>query len=159
MSNVAANIGRWLGALTLLLGTVAGMQAADESKTAVQLFKAIGADAVQVRSAAASLNKMTADPAATWEQYDRQWNQIQPAVEDMQIRIARLEKMETAISPAERADVERSKQLIQQIRNRTRDFLALLDKPGVQTMDARFKTYAKSLLSEAGKLDTASRVS
>lgn len=63
----------------------------DPSVTGARLLKNVAADARQIQSAALELNKMTKDPASTWMQYDRKWNEIQPVVEAMQMKIARLE--------------------------------------------------------------------
>jgi len=160
MSKQIGNVGLWLGTMTMLLGSRAVVQAAssstkvgDESKKAARLFRDIRADAVKVRSAAARLDTLSANPASKWLDYDRQWNEIKPSAEDMQMKLARLEKMQAAISPAEQAELDQSKSLIVEIQSRTHQLRMLLDKPGVQTSDPRFKTYSRSLKNEAQKLE------
>jgi hypothetical protein len=154
------NAGLWFGTMTMLLGSMAVVQAAsssakagDESKKTAQLFRDIRADAVKVQTAAARLDTLSASPASKWLDYDRQWNEIMPSVEDMQMKLARLEKMQAAISPAEQAELDQSKSLIVEIQSRTHQLRMLLDKPGVQTSDPRFKTYSRSLKNEAQKLE------
>lgn len=66
-----------------------------------------------VRSAAARLDSLAESSGAKWLDYDRQWNEIMPSAEDMQINLARLETMQSALSPAQRAELDRSKPLIQ----------------------------------------------
>jgi hypothetical protein len=49
--------------------------------------------------------------------------------------------------------------LIGGIQNMTVELRALLDKPGVQTSDAKFKVYASSLRNVAGKLEKSAAAS
>jgi hypothetical protein len=132
--------------------TAAAAKEADQPR-AVRYLRDIRADAAQIQSAAARLDELAASTGATWIEYDRQWNLIDPAVEDMQIKLTRLESMQSRLSAAERADLDRSKPLVGEIRGRTHQFLTLLDTPGVQTSDAKFKTYASSIKNDAGKLE------
>ena len=159
-SKQIGKIGLWVATMMMLLGSMAVVQAAsssartgDESKKAARLLRDISADAVKVRSAAARLDTLTVGPASKWLDYDRQWNEIMPSVEDMQMKLARLDTMQAAISPAEHAEVDQSKRLIEEIQGRTHQLRMLLDKPGVQTSDPRFKTYSKSLRKEAQELE------
>ena len=160
------NVGLWLGTMTMLLGSMAVVQAAsssakagDESKKAAQLFRDIRTDAVKVRTAAARLDTLSASPASKWLDYDRQWNEIMPSVEDMQMKLDRLETLQAAISPAEHAELDQSKSLIAEIQSRTHQLRVLLDEPGVQTSDPRFKTYSRSLRNEVQKLEKADSAS
>jgi len=160
------NVGLWIGTVTVLFGSAVLVQAApsitktgDESKKVSQLFRDIRADAIQVRSAATRLDSLTKNSGAKWLDYDRQWNEVKPAVEDMQMKLARLEAMQAAISPAERKQLDQSKLTIEEIQSRTHQLRTLLDKPGVQTNDARFQSYAHYLRNEAGELETTARSS
>jgi hypothetical protein len=161
-----SNVGLWVGTMTMLLGSAVLAQAAppsakagDEPQKAARLLRDIKADAMQVRSAATRLESLTKSSSAKWLDYDRQWNEIKPPVEDMQIKLARLETMQAAISPAERAKLDQSKLLVPEIQTRTRELRTLLDKSGVQTNDAKFKAYARSLRTEAGKLENTAPAS
>jgi hypothetical protein len=132
--------------------TAAAAKEADQPK-AVRYLRDIRADAAQIRSVAARLDELAAGTGAAWIEYDRQWNLIDPSVEDMRIKLARLETMRSALSPAERAELDRSKPLVGEIQGSTLQFLTLLDTPGVQTSDAKFKAYASSIENDAGKLE------
>jgi len=161
-----SNVGLCLGTITLLVGSMAVVHAAsssakagDESKKAAQLFRDIRTDAVKVRTAAARLDTLSASPASNWLDYDSQWNEIMPSVEDMQMKLARLETLKAAISPAEHAELDQSKRLIDEIQSRTHQLRVLLDKPGVQTSDPRFRTYSRSLRNEAQRLEKADSAS
>lgn len=146
--------------MAMLLGSAFALEAAststnvgDQSKEAARLLRDIKADAVQVRSAAAHWDSLAASSGAKWIDYDRQWNEIKPSVEDMQMKLARLERIQSALSPAERTELDQSKPAVAEIQSRTHQLLTLLDKPGVQTTNAKFKTYARSLRNEAGKIE------
>ena len=75
-----------------------------------------------------------------------------PSVEDMRIKLARLATMQSALSPAQRAEVDGSKPLIEEIQSTTHRRHTLLDAPGAQTSDAKFKAYARSIRNEADRL-------
>jgi hypothetical protein len=143
-----------------LLGSALALQAAststnagDQSKQAARLLREIKTDATQIQSSAARLDNLAASSSPKWLDYDREWNEIKPSVEDMRIKLARLEIRQSALSPAERTELDQIKPLVVEIRSRTHQLLTLLDKPGVQTSDAKFKTCARSLRNEADKLE------
>jgi hypothetical protein len=141
-------------ALPVLAQTAASSgQNKNESQETGRLLRDVRSDAMQVRSAAAQWEHLTTSSDAKWVEYDRQWNEIKPAVEDMQMKLARLETMHAGISPAERQELDQSKLLVSEIRSRTHELRALLDKPGVQTKDAHFNRYSRYLRSEAAKLE------
>jgi len=50
--------------------------------------------------------------------YDRQWNEIKPAVEDMQTKLWRLEKIRSAVPAADQKQMDQAKALIQRKRTR-----------------------------------------
>jgi hypothetical protein len=159
------NAGLWLGAMTMLSGSVAVVQAASPSSTsssasgvdgsqkAARLLRDIKADALEVRSAAAHFDSLAESAGAKWIDYDRQWNEIKPPVEDMQIKLRLLEAKQSALSPAQRTELDQSKLLIEKIQSTTHQFFTLLETSGVQTSDVRFKTYARSLRNEADKIE------
>ena len=159
------NASMWLGTMTILSAVPIMAQAASpekpsaESREAATLLRSIKDDAMQVQSAAARLEGLTKNSStaktsvSTWLEYDRQWNEIKPSQEDMQIKLWRLEGMQAAVSPAERKELDQSKPLIGEIQSKTRELRILLDKPGVQTSNPMFTTYASSLRNEARKLE------
>ncbi len=158
------NASLWIGAMTMLFGSAIVVQAAssstpsrvngiDRSKQSARLLREIKADAEAVRSGATHLDNLAESASAKWSDFDRQWNEMAPSVEDMQIKLARLETMQSALTPAERTEVDRTKPLVQAIQSRTNRFLTLLDTPGVPTTDAKFKAYARSLRNEANQIE------
>ena len=162
----AIECGLTIGAATILLGTAAlartgspSTKSADEPRIAARLLRDIKTDAVQVQSAASELEHLTRNSGATWLEYDRQWNEIKPAQEDMDIKLWRLESMQAKLSPAEREELEKTKPMIERIQSRTRELRALLDKPGVSTTDSTFKVDAVGLRNDARNLENAASAS
>jgi hypothetical protein len=160
------NIRLWLGAIAMFLGSAGLVHAAalpaatgQQSHDAAWLYRAIKADAMQVRSAAFRLENLTMTPHATWMDYDGQWNAIKPSVEDMQIKLVRLEALQASSAPAQRKELDQSRQLIQEIQSRTHGLRVLLDRADFHKNDPRFKEYARGLTSEAGRLERAAKVS
>lgn len=149
-----------LGHLTLLLGTTTAIvlgsaitvQAADasaaptESARTVATDRVITADAMQVRQAAQQLNHLTQSSAATWLDYDRQWNEIKPSVEDMQSKLDHLE------ATAAHSNFNEEKRLVGEISGCTHELYQLLNQPGVQTTNPKFADYARTLSREAQNL-------
>src|SRR5579862_5906767 len=130
----------------------ASLKTDDQHREAVKALRDIKADAGQVRLAAMSLNALTKESHVRWLDYDKQWNEIKPAVEDMDIKLSRLERMQATLSPAEREDLEKCRPLIQEIRRGTHDLRALLDQSGVNLGDKKFSAEARGLLREADNL-------
>jgi 2C-methyl-D-erythritol 2,4-cyclodiphosphate synthase len=164
MRSHVSNFGSWLGAMAFLFAPLA-VQAGNASKTvnqadeAARLLHAVRSDATQVRTAAIQLDKLTETSSATWIQYDQQWNQMKPAVEDMQQKLWRLEKIRASIPAAEQQQVDQSKTAIEAIQSKTHALRVLLDQPGVQMNNAKFPADATSLKTQAGRLEQASRKS
>lgn len=154
------NIGIWFAALTLLSPVVLAAslpgKTGDTSPNTARLFRDINADATQIESGAMRLDELTKTSGATWLDYDRQWNLIKPSQEDMQIKLGRLEGMHASMSPSELKQFDQIKPMVESVRRVTRDLRTTLDKPGISTTDARFKTFATTLKNDASKLDRAS---
>lgn len=156
----------WLGAMAVLLGSAGLVHGAalsttngQESHDAAWLYGGIKADAMQVRSAAFRLESLTTTSGATWMDYDREWNAIKPSVEDMQMKLARLETLQASSPAAQRKELDQSRQLIQEIQSRTHGLRVLLDRVDFHKNDPRFGAYARGLTSEAGRLERTARVS
>ncbi len=151
-------------AITLLASTAGFVRAADnpakntDTQKAARLFRDIQTDAAQVRSASMHLASIVGTSGATWLEYDRQWNEIKPSVERMQINLARLDAMQGSLTQTEKTDLDQSKALIEQIQGRTHQLRVLLDKPGVQTTDKEFKVFARGLENESTKLEKAAKI-
>jgi hypothetical protein len=145
---------------TLLMAGAFTLQAASNtpkpagnSKEAATLLRDVKNDAAHVQSVAAHLKDLTAASGAKWTDYDRQWNEIKPSVEDMHEKMWRLENIRAQMTPAEQKEYDQSKPLFQKIEARTHELRQLLDKPGVRTTNSKFKSYANGISSEATKLE------
>ena len=144
-------IGLCLGSLTMLMGA---STATDRSAKPARILREIKSDATLVREAATHWNNQAEGTNPTWTGYDQQWNFIKPLVEDMQMKLGQLEAMQSSLSSAQSTELNQIKPLVAEIQSRTHELLVLLDRPGIQTNDANFKMYARSLRNEARKLET-----
>lgn len=150
--------GSYLVTMAALVGSAAMAQAAstkatEEAHRGARMLREIRADAAHVRTAASRLDELTQGSNAAWLAYDRQWNEIKPYTEDMQLKLWGLEDMRASLSGPEQKELDQAKPVIQAILNRTHELRELLDKPGVETTNSHFKTYATSLRIDARKLD------
>lgn len=127
----------------------------DESAKAARLLNSVAVDANQIHAAASTFEKLTANTSATWTEYDRQWNEIQPLVETMNMKIARLESMESSLSPSEKQALSQAKADLQKISWRTRELGKLVDMVPPDLSNSKFKIDSRDLVKEASD---ASRV-
>ena len=114
-----------------------------------RLLKSVAMDARQIQSAASGLERLTKNSDATWKQYDRQWNEIQPVVETMHMKIARLEAIGTSLSPNEKQALEQAKADYQKIAWRSRDLGKLVDMVPPDLSSQKFKIDSRDLAKEA----------
>ena len=124
----------------------------DETAQGARLMKSVAADAQRIESAATELEKLTKDPAASWQQFDRQWNELQPVVETMRIRIARLESMESSLSAKEKQALDQAKADCRKIAWRSRELGILVDKVPADLTNPKFKIESVNLKKEAGQI-------
>lgn len=152
-----------LAPLTLITGTMlilsstsfaapSPTKSRDESARATRLLNSVAADARQIETVASELDKLTKDSSATWKQYDRKWNEIQPVVEKMQIKIARLEAMESSLSPAEKQSMDQSKLALQKIAWHSAELGKLVDTVPADLNDPKFRAESWDLLKEAREI-------
>jgi hypothetical protein len=126
--------------------------AKDESAKGARLLKSVAADARQIRMAASEFENLTKDSSATWRQYDRQWNEIQPAVETMRMKIGRLEAMGSSLSAAQKQALERSKADCQKIVWQSRELGKLVDTVPANLSTPKFKIESRDLVKEASDI-------
>ncbi len=130
----------------------------DESARGARLLRNVAAEARQIQSAGLEFEKLTNDSGATWEQYDRQWNEIQPVVETMRRNIARLETMEASLSATEKQALEQSKADYQKIAWHSRELGRLVDKVPADLNAPQFKTASRDLVKEARDTAKAAKI-
>lgn len=152
---------RYFGHISLITGTMlilsmASFAAPSPTKTqadsaqSARLLKSVAADARQIRSAAAKVQQLSTNSSADWQQYDRQWNELQPVVESMRGKIARLEAMSASLSATEKQALEQSKAECQKIAWHSRDLGRLIDQVPPDLTAAGFKIDSRDLVTEAG---------
>ena len=121
----------------------------DLTVKAARLLKSVAADARQIHASAAAFEKLTSDSSATWKQYDRQWNEIQPAVETMRMKIARLEAIESSLSPSEKKALDQSKADYQKIAWYSRELGNLVDQVPADLKAPTFTTASREMMKDA----------
>ena len=152
--------GVWpLAAVLMLTGTAFAASSSyqafgltPQSREADRLLRDIRSDARQVRTHAWRWDRLSINGTATWQQSDRQWNQIKPAVEDMQIKLGRIEAMLATLPAWERSTIASTRPLVDLIARNTHDLRVMLDKPNVNLTSTRSQRRSGSLAVEAGRL-------
>jgi hypothetical protein len=123
-----------LAAIVVLAGTAVAAPAAGqparcvgESHEAANLLRDIRMDARQVRAHAWQWTMLRKRQTGAWYNFDRQWNEIKPPVEDMSMKLVRLEDMKAKLPAWEQQAMDGSKRLMAQITAETHDIRAELD--------------------------------
>ena len=127
---------------------------AAQTSTADQVLLRIKADAQTIETHAAQLERLAKDPNAQWMQFDRQWNEIKPAQEALQMKIERLERMRSSLTDQQRKALDQSKQAAEVVSARTHELFRQIEQPGNDLTSARFRVDARSLARNA---DTVAR--
>lgn len=135
-----------LSGAMLILSTAAF---ASPSSANSQVLKSIAAEARQIQNHAAQFRKLTAESNATWQQYDREWNEIQPAVETLGMKIARLEQANSSLTSAQKQALEQSKAASQKIAWESRQLGKLVDQVPPDLSSPKLKMESGSLMREA----------
>ena len=130
----------------------AGPSPADKSTENARLLKSVAADAHRIRLAAAEFQNLTKSPTATWQQYDRQWNEIQPAVEMLGRKITRLEAMESSLTAEQKQALTQSKADYQKISWQSRELGKLVDMVPPNLQSHKLKIETRELVNEAGDI-------
>jgi hypothetical protein len=127
--------GNILAALVVLAGTAVAAPAAcqpaspaQEARTSAGLLRDIRMDARQVRAHAWQWAMLTKNQSAFWSNFDRQWNEIKPPVEDMSMKLVRLENMRASLPASDQKAIDASKPLIADIARETHGLRMELDR-------------------------------
>ncbi len=126
-----------------------------ESREAAKLLREIRLDARQVRARAWQWDLLAKRQTSAWYRFDRQWNSIKPAVEDMNMKLARLERMQPRLTSWERQAVEASKPLVAGINSETHNLRTTLDKFYADLSlvpSPAFRTDSRILARDSGRL-------
>lgn len=119
------------------------------STEGARLLKSVSSDARQIEASAAAFEKLTSESGATWAQYDRQWNEIQPIVEAMEVKIEQLESMEPSLSAADQQALNQAKTASVKIAWYSRQLGDLVDKVPADLNTPKFKSDSRELVNEA----------
>ena len=151
-----------LAAIVIFAGTgmaapAAGQPAGSsvQSREAARLLRDIRMDARQVRAHAWRWTMLTDTRTATWYKFDKQWNEIKPPVEDMSMKLVRLEDMSASLPPLEQKAIAESEPLVARIAGETHALRTELDKSYTHLSNLSnpaLKGNSKILARDAGQL-------
>lgn len=99
-----------------------------ESREGAKLLRDIRMDARQVRTHAWRSDMLAKRQTAMWYKFDRQWNEIKPPVEDMSIKLVRLQEMSANLPAWEQKAIADSQPLIARIASETHDYRTELNE-------------------------------
>ena len=126
---------RLVGAILVAGGTLIAAPASTqsgksmmESGEAARLLRRITWDAGAARTHAQRWERLANTSSAAWQSYDRQWNEIKPAVEGMNVRLKELEAIRAKLSPAQQQAIASIRPLLQVAEGHTHRLRALLNR-------------------------------
>jgi hypothetical protein len=90
-----------------------------ESSTARRLLRDVRMDARQIRAHAWQWAILAKSHTANWYDFDRQWNEIKPSVEDMSMKLVQLEDMSPNLPVWEQKAIDSTKPLFSDISSET----------------------------------------
>lgn len=123
-----------------------------EAREVSKLLGDIAADARAVRVQARQIEKLARRPAPTYQAYDKHWNEMKPKVEEVSLKLDRLEKIRGSALPWQQQAIDRSALLINQISSNTEKLRTFLNEHGTNLSDPMFKTYGQTLARGAHEL-------
>jgi hypothetical protein len=144
----------WIGiALSAALALSGVAWAAPAMSQSARLFRGIHRDARIVQEHAWKVGRFSRNAKAKWEAYDRQWNDIKPAVEEMNIRVRRLNGIRATLTPAERQSLVQSGALVSRISEETHMLRVYLNQHPQDLTSPRFARESAQLARSAGRLE------
>lgn len=128
-----------------------------ESQEAGKLLRSVGMEARAVLRHARQLEKLSRGSFTNWQDYDRQWNEIKPTVEQMSMHLAHLEAIRSSTLPWQQGAITRSAALIRKVEANTHKVRTYINAhPSGLSSDA-LKLYERSLSRDARGLARAVR--
>jgi hypothetical protein len=125
---------------------------AQQSREAAKLLKDIRMDAREVAKHAQRFETLSTKSTAKWQAFDTQWNEIKPSVEDMSMKLSRLQKMEASLPEGQQKAIENSEPLVRNIAGDTHDLYQLVDQGMTNLPRKQFKQESGELANAAHKL-------
>lgn len=159
LKSFVKSIGFLLGAMLVFSGGMvaapaasAAMKSATDSREATGLFRDIRKDAMKIDKHAWRLERLTSKAATRWRAYDRQWNAIRPAEDDMHLKLDRLTDMRTDLTSSQWATVQRNLAMYGKIETNMHTLRILLDEPGIGLSNPELGIDSMILADQARRL-------
>lgn len=119
-------------------------------REATKLLHGIAADARMVRMHARKAERLSKEASPTWSAYDHQWNAMAPNIEDMSMKLGRLQGMRASLPDWQQQAIDHTAPLIREVAGNSKEFRTFLNEHGSDLTNPMFGTYA-------GKIFNASR--
>ncbi len=116
-----------------------------EANEAARLLKAMRAEAEQIQSSADKMERLAKVRDTNWQNYDRQWNNIKPVQERIDLATQRLERMKASLTPAERQALDQTKRDVEAITGATHDLWTRLGQSKIDLKPSPFNADARTL--------------
>lgn len=128
-----------------------------ESGEAARLLRGIRWDASTVMTYARRWDHLANTSSDVWLSYDRQWNEIKPAVEGMNMRLRWLEGMRAKLPPAQQQAIARIRPVVRKVESHTHRLRVLLDQSGMNLPTAAFRRQSAVLARDARQIAMTAR--
>jgi hypothetical protein len=129
---------------------------ATETREAAKLLKEVRSDAWHVNKHARRWEMLSEKQTPKWHAYDKQWNLIKPSVEDMNMKLHRLEALRASLTPAEQKAVDSGMPLAKDIAAQTHDLRMFLDHQYSKDLsNPAYKKTSEALAKDARELAQA----
>ena len=128
---------------------------AKDQRVAANLLKDIRMDARTIDTHARRIVAMSGDKTTKWHAFDKQWNEIKPSEEDMQLKLDRLQPMRASLSPAEQKEFDAVSPLYNGVAVNTHDVRAALNPPAGGIEWAALRQRSRALAKDSMELGEA----
>jgi hypothetical protein len=109
------------GALTAAPARSEQVSPAQEQRVASRLLKGIRTDARAIDTHARRVQALSRKNTTAWSVFDKQWNQIKPAVEDIHVKLERLRVLRASLTPSQQKALDAISPLYDKVEASTRE--------------------------------------
>jgi hypothetical protein len=128
---------------------------AKEQRVAAKLLKDIRMDARAIDTHARRMVAMSSDNTTKWSAFDKQWNEIKPSEEDIQLKLNKLQPMRASLSPSQQKALAAIPPLYDKIASTARDVRAALN-PGAGGIErTALREHSAALANDSMELGEA----
>ena len=127
-------------------------KSANQSDEAARLIREVQVSAQQVSAHAQDWAHLATTSQATWAAYDKQWNMIKPAMEELSLRLSRLEVLRSVLPQIQQDAIRSSQVLDREMTRDTHALEAMLTTHSKEPKNPAFRKHAGALWREAQQM-------